>query len=168
MADSLSVHQRARRLAGYLETISGDTPAEEYFQIADDEPALETLSKRDVRRSANALEKAVRGNELSALETVHAEAIIHKTRRPSHKIESNKFDPFSGEFHFLTKNIGVHKDIQQTFSAIGRIDFARRVSRQFSRNRRTTRLADRSEYSQHRAQLRSIASWFFQCVRGCS
>ena len=122
MSDKLSLEQRAKRLAEYIESISGDQPAEEFMQVVDDDPALEALSKREVRKSTDAVERALQGSKLSAQDLFHAEAIVHKTKRPSHKIEDSKFDPFSGEFRYLTKNSGVRKNIQRTFSAIGRID----------------------------------------------
>ena len=105
VSNSLTLEQRAKRLAKYIESIAGDQPADEFVQIVDDDPALETLSKREVRQSTDALERAVQGSKLSAQDLFHAEAIVHKTKRPSHKIENNKFEPFSGEFRYLTKTL---------------------------------------------------------------
>ncbi|QGJ71790.1 DNA/RNA non-specific endonuclease [Planctomycetales bacterium 10988] len=97
MNDNLTLEQRAKRLAKYIESISGYQPAEEFMQIVDNDPALEALSKREVRKSADAVERALQGSKLSAQDLFQAEATVHKTKRPSHKIQDNKFAPFFGE-----------------------------------------------------------------------
>lgn len=117
---------RAKRLADYLESISGDTPVEEYVEFSQDDSALEGVSRRRVKKATDAAVRAMRGAAVSASDLFHTEAIVHRTKRPSHKIEGGKFDPFPSDFSHLSSRSSIRNNIRSTFSSIGRIDLPER------------------------------------------
>ncbi len=121
-----NLESRAQRLSEYLESIAGDIPVEEFVEVDQDDTALEGVSKRSLKKAADAAIRSSRGGRLSADDLFHAEAIVHRTKRPSHRIENGKFDPFPGEFRYLSKNRSVRKRISDTFEAIGRVDIPER------------------------------------------
>ena len=114
--------ERAKLLADYIGSISGDMPVEEFMQISQDHAGLESLSSRDVKKSTDAVERMMRGSKLSDKDLFGLEAIVHKTKRPSHRVEGGSFAPFPGEFEYLTDNSSIKKNINSSFDRIGRID----------------------------------------------
>ena len=116
---------RVKRLAEYLESISGDSPVEGVFDFSRDE-ALEGVTSRSLKKAADVAVRASRGGKVSAQDLYHAEAIVHRTKRPSHKIEDGKFSPFPGEFGYLTKRGSIRKGLASAFKSIGRIDIPER------------------------------------------
>lgn len=119
---------RAKRLADYLESISGETPLEEFVEFSQHDLALEGVSRRGVKQATDAAVRAVRGVALTAEDLYHTEAIVHRTKRPSHKIEDGKFAPFPDDFRHLSSDRSIKKKIRATFSSIGRIDLPERTT----------------------------------------
>lgn len=116
---------RVKRLAEYLESISGDSTVEGVFDFSRDE-ALEGVTSRSLKKAADVAVRASRGGKVSAQDLYHAEAIVHRTKRPSHIIEDGKFSPFPGEFGYLTKRGSIRKGLASAFKSIGRIDIPER------------------------------------------
>ena len=120
------LNARVKRLAEYLESISGDSPVEGVFDFSRDDTAIEGVTSRSLKKAADVAIRASRGGKVSTQDLYHAEAIVHRTKRPSHKIEDGKFLPFPGEFGYLSKKGSIRKKLRSSFGSIGRIDIPER------------------------------------------
>jgi endonuclease G, mitochondrial len=122
MEKTISNEERARRLSEYIKAINGDTTTEEILDSIGDDDGLEGVPSRRVKQATDAAMRTFRGQKPSEEGLYHLEAIVHKKGRPSHLIQDNKFDPFPGEFKYLTDDQAVRKRLVSTLPAIGRID----------------------------------------------
>lgn len=122
MEKTISSEERARRLAEYIKAINGNTSTEELLDTIGVDDELEGVTSRRVKQATDAAMRTFRGQKPTEEGLYHLEAIVHTKGRPSHLIRDNKFDPFPGEFKYLTDDPAVRKRIVSTFPAIGRID----------------------------------------------
>ncbi|MDZ4849725.1 MAG: DNA/RNA non-specific endonuclease [Pirellulaceae bacterium] len=120
----LTTKQRADRLAAYLRTISGGTTNESILaEFSQATNAVDGLDKRATLKANEAIRKSMQGTgQLSHDDLFRAEAIVHKTKRPSHLISDGSFDPFPDEFGYLTEDDAAMKSIKKAIPAVGRID----------------------------------------------
>ncbi|WP_147274135.1 DNA/RNA non-specific endonuclease [Bremerella cremea] len=122
MEKTITPDEHAKRLLQYVNSIAGDTPMEEFVDFIADDDGLEGVSTKRIKKAEEAAMRAVQGKSVSAEGLYHLEAIVHRKNRPSHRIYGKKFDPFPGEFNFITKDPRTLKRIRNTFPAVGRID----------------------------------------------
>lgn len=120
--EDISNEERALRLAEYLETISSDSSVAEFISTAQPEKLSEEIPTMEAERSMIAVEHLLSGENISPEDIFAVEAIVHKEKRPSHKVLDGKFDPFPGDYLYLTENKSVKKNIRKAFPSIGRID----------------------------------------------
>lgn len=122
MEKTITSEERARRLAELVRSIAGDTPPEEFVDFSDDNEGLDGMSTQRMKKATDAAVRTFRGQKPSEEGLYNLEAIIHKKDRPSHLVQGNKFDPFAGEFKYLTDHQKTRERLQSTLPLIGRID----------------------------------------------
>ncbi|MCD0460688.1 DNA/RNA non-specific endonuclease [Roseiconus lacunae] len=122
MENTISHKEHTKRLLQYMESIAGDTPMEEFVDYIGDDEGLEGVSTNRIKKAEETVVRARKGKAVSPQGLYHLEAIVHKKNRPSHRIHGKKFDPFPGEFAFMTKDRDTRNRIRNTFPAVGRID----------------------------------------------
>lgn len=122
MEKTITPDEHAKRLLQYVKSIAGDTPMEEFVDFIADDDGLEGVSAKRIKKAEEAAMRAVQGKSVSAEGLYHLEAIVHRKNRPSHRVYGKKFDPFPGEFGFMTEDPGTRNRIRNTFPAVGRID----------------------------------------------
>lgn len=125
--EHLSITERANRLAEYARSIAGDAPVETvYSGLSSETSGLESVPESRIRQAENAANAALRGTEVSFDDLIAAEAIIHRTKRPSHLIQNDSFAPFDGEFRYLTDDGSVNSRLANAIPSVGRINLLER------------------------------------------
>ena len=124
---ALTLQERAKRLAEYSQTIAGDGPLESvYSDFSQDTVGLESVPQIRLQKAADAVKRSTEGVELTADDLVAAEAIIHRTKRPSHLIQNGWFESFTGDFRYLTEDKTVSYRLRAAIPSVGRIDLLQR------------------------------------------
>lgn len=120
----ITIQERAKRLANYIRGISTEASTESLLSEFS-QANIETLGvdKRTAQRAASVFRKSMADeDDLSEEDIIRAEAIIHKTKRPSHLINNGWFTAFSGEFGYLTEDQAIANKLRIAIPAVGRID----------------------------------------------
>ena len=121
--------EKSKRIASYLESLSGSSAESLLSSISDDNKALEGIGNRELNRTRSAMEKVFVGKEVDEDEVYGLEKVIHLDIRPSRLIQDGRFNTFEGDFRYLSENDAVKENIRKAINAVGRIDIPNRDAR---------------------------------------
>ena len=120
----LSLNERSKRLAKYIDTITGENDSESLLSgFALDTASLTGFSNHDLERATEAANLVLGGHVIDSEDAAIAlERVIHLEGRPSRLIQEDWFDSFGGDFRYLTVRDRAKQAIRNTIRAVGRID----------------------------------------------